>query len=113
MNMMIFEQLQAMNVKLARMGVGDASGTSSSGDKGKLPSQPTNPHGEVKAIHTLRSDTQYAGPSMPEETVQPEGVSAIRQQACVPQDTPCGPQEAQQGISAGSSAAIGLETCGP
>ena len=67
-NMMVFEQLQAINEKLTRLGIGDSSGTSSSGDKGKLPSKPISPHEEVKAIHTLRSGTQYSGPEMPVET---------------------------------------------
>jgi hypothetical protein len=135
MNMIMFEQLQAMNEKLARFVVGDASGTSNQADKAKLPSQPINPHEEVKAIHILRSGTQYSGPDMPEETAQPAGT--LSQPACGPhatscasqgivksgpQATSCGPQGVNQGTSAGSSAvnspanstgALSDISCGP
>ena len=76
--MMIFEQLQEMNEKLAKLGVGDSSSPKSA-DKGKHPSQTTNPHGEVKSLHTLRSGTQYIGPSMPVEMNQQAEESSVRQ----------------------------------
>ena len=63
---MLFEQIQILNEKISRMPGGDTSAPSSSRNPAKLPSQPTNPSGEVKAI-TLRSGTQYSGPPMPEE----------------------------------------------
>ena len=87
--MMMFEQLQAMNEKLARLGVGDSSGSTNPGEKVKLPSQTTNPHAEVKSIQVLRSAT---GPSVPVETVQQAAKSGVRQQTCGPQEIPCDPQ---------------------
>ena len=68
MNMMMFEQLQAMNEKLSRLGLGDSNNASTSSDKGKLPSQPSNPNQEAKSVHILRSGTKYTGPEMPNET---------------------------------------------
>ena len=66
MNQMLFEQMQAINEKLARMAGGDAGAGTSSRGVTQLPSQPTNPNAEVKVVHTLRSGTQYADPPMPE-----------------------------------------------
>ena len=93
MNEMMFEQLQAMNEKLSRLGVGDSGNASTSTDKGKLPSQPSKSSHEAKSIHILRSGTKYDGPKMPDDTEQEDKEEKTN----------------DSGKSAGSSAAISPE----
>ncbi|GLR77311.1 hypothetical protein GCM10007855_41870 [Aliivibrio sifiae] len=57
-----------------------------------------NPNGEVKAIHTLRSGTQYFGPPMPEEEDQTVAKPAAAESQpetakTSPATASCGPQE--------------------
>ena len=90
MNQILFEQLQAMNEKLSRLSVGESSGSANGAAQPKLPSQPTNPHEEVKALHILRSGTKYQDPPMPDDAEpgkpagSPAALSPVTPSVCGP-----------------------------
>ena len=67
LNQTMMEQMQVITEKITRMNTGAGTAPSSSTTSGVFPGNATNPTGEMKALHTLRSGTKYADPPLPEE----------------------------------------------